>query len=69
MDLLAAAGDVAWKVGLRPTVDSGRLAELRAPGFVCSVDRIRDRIGFVAKMPLHEGIEQTARWYREKGWT
>ena len=63
----AAAGDVGWKIGWRPTLDSGRLAELRAGGYVCSVDRIRDVLGFTATMPLGEGIERTARWYGSRG--
>jgi nucleoside-diphosphate-sugar epimerase len=68
IDLLAGAGEVSWKLGWQPTVDRGRLAELRAVGFVCSVERIRERIGFEAAMPFCEGIDRTARWYREEGW-
>lgn len=62
------AGDVCWKIGVRPIVDSSRAAEMRAEGFVCAVDRIRDRIGFKASMSLREGLASTARWYRERGW-
>jgi len=64
----AAAGDVSWKIGVKPLVDSGRLAELRARGFVCSVDRARQVLGFEATMGFEEGIAETARWYRERGW-
>ena len=66
--MLAQAGEVCWKLGWQPTIDRGRLAELRAGGFVCSVDRIRDRIGFEAQMPFHDGIERTAQWYRQNHW-
>jgi nucleoside-diphosphate-sugar epimerase len=66
---LAAAGDIAWKFGVRPLVDSGRLRELHASGFVCSVDRIREVLGFSAETSLEEGIARTARWYRDHGWT
>lgn len=69
MDALAAAGDLQWKLGSKPVVDSGRLLELRAGGYVCSVDHIRDVLGFVAPTPLHDGIARTARWYRQHGWT
>jgi dihydroflavonol-4-reductase len=68
IDLLALAGEASWKLGWQPTVDRGRLAELRAIGFVCAVDRIRERIGFEAAMPFHQGIEQTTRWYQEQKW-
>jgi nucleoside-diphosphate-sugar epimerase len=61
-------GDLSWKLGVKPLVDSGRLVELRARGFVCSVQRIRDVLGFEATKGLDEGIAETRRWYRENGW-
>lgn len=64
----ASLGDLAWKFGVTPLVDSGRLRELHAAGFVCSVDRIRQVLGFEAEIPLEEGIARTSRWYREQGW-
>ncbi len=67
--LLAKVGDLSWKLGVKPLVDSGRLVELRADGFVCSVDRARDVLGFTAEMPLEAGVAATAAWYREHRWT
>jgi nucleoside-diphosphate-sugar epimerase len=64
----AALGDLAWKIGVKPLVDSGRLRELHAAGFVCSVDRIQQVLGFEAEIPIEEGIARTSRWYREQGW-
>ncbi len=64
----ARAGDLAWKAGLRPLVDSGRLVELRARGFVCAVDRAREVLGFDAAIDLQAGVDETTRWYREHGW-
>ncbi|HUR32896.1 MAG TPA: NAD-dependent epimerase/dehydratase family protein [Vicinamibacterales bacterium] len=64
----AALGDLSWKLGIKPLVDSGRLAELRAEGFVCSVDRVRDVLGFVAGTDLASGVAMTQRWYVEHGW-
>lgn len=66
--LVAALGDASWKLGRKPIVDSGRLAELQAEGFVCSVDRVRDLTGFTAGVSLAEGIDRTAAWYRENRW-
>jgi nucleoside-diphosphate-sugar epimerase len=63
-----AVGDLCWKVGLKPAVDSARASEIRAGGFVCSVDRVRDVLGFTAATPLREGLAQTARWYQNQGW-
>jgi nucleoside-diphosphate-sugar epimerase len=66
--MLAAAGDAAWRLGRRPTFDSARLTELSAEGFVCSTHRAADQIGFRAEIRLAEGVQETARWYREQGW-
>jgi nucleoside-diphosphate-sugar epimerase len=65
---LARLGDIAWKFGRAPLVDSSRLRELRSEGFVCSVDRARDLLGFTAQIALRDGIEQTGRWYADAGW-
>ena len=65
---LAAAGDIAWRLGIEPMFDSSRLTELHAEGFVCAVDRASDRIGFTAATPLGEGFASTAQWYRREGW-
>jgi nucleoside-diphosphate-sugar epimerase len=45
-----------------------RWAEMSAEGFVCRVDRLRDRLGIVARMNLREGLAETAEWYRKEGW-
>ena len=68
MRIAGAAGDVCWKLGLNPAVDSARAAEIRAGGFVCAVDRARDLLGFTAAVPLRDGVARTARWYRDQGW-
>jgi nucleoside-diphosphate-sugar epimerase len=68
MGALARLGDAAWKFGAAPLVDSSRLRELRSEGFVCSVDRARDLLGFTAQIALGDGIAQTGRWYADAGW-
>lgn len=65
---LAAAGDLAWRFGVAPLVDSARLAELQAEGFVCASDRARDVLGFTAETALPEGLARTLAWYREQHW-
>lgn len=65
---IAHVGDLLWKAGIQPPVDSGRLVELRARGFVCHVDRARERLGFEAAIPLDDGVRETMAWYREQGW-
>ena len=68
MRALALAGESAWRLGRRPAFDMARFAELRAEGFVCSVERASVVLGFTAEVSLAEGLEQTVRWYRERGW-
>lgn len=66
---LCAAGDVVKRVGgRRILLDSWRYRELSSEGFVCRVDRLRDRLGVVAAVDLRDGFVRTAAWYRSAGW-
>jgi nucleoside-diphosphate-sugar epimerase len=63
--LAAAAGDVAGAISGRPAlINSRRYAELASDGFVCRVDRLRDRLGITAEIDLEEGLKDAAAWYR-----
>lgn len=66
--VVALAGELSWRMGRQPLLDAARLDELRAEGFVCAVDRARDVLGFSAAVTLPDGIERTARWYRDRRW-
>jgi dihydroflavonol-4-reductase len=67
--LLAAAlvGDAAMICGRPLALDRARLTELRAEGWVCSVEKARDRLGFSARIDLLEGFASTAAWYARNG--
>ena len=66
---LCVAGDVVARVGgHRMLLDSSRYRELSSDGFVCRVDRLRDRLGVVAAIDLPDGFARTAAWYRSAGW-
>ena len=67
---LAAVGcDLVARVVGRPLpLTRWRYVELSAPGFVCDVDRLRDRLGIVAEFDLRAGLADTAAWYRRAGW-
>jgi dihydroflavonol-4-reductase len=66
--LAAFVGDVGGALRGRPLpINSRRYAELAAEGFVCRVDRLRDRLGVVAEISLDEGLAQAAAWYRREG--
>jgi len=65
----ALAGDVAGALRGKPVViNTRRYTELAAEGFACRVDRLRDRLGIVAEIDLHEGLARTAAWYKREGW-
>jgi nucleoside-diphosphate-sugar epimerase len=64
----ALGGELAWRFGEEPLLDRARLTELGSEGFVCSVERARELLGFTAAVPLSEGITRTARWYQQQGW-
>jgi nucleoside-diphosphate-sugar epimerase len=67
--LAALAGDVVgWWRGRPQPINGSRYLELSAAGFVCRVDRLRERLGIVAEVDLRDGLAETARWYRAEGW-
>jgi dihydroflavonol-4-reductase len=67
---LAAFGGDAIGVlfGKSALINSRRYAELASEGFVCRVDRLRDRLGIVAEIGLNEGLADAYAWYRREGW-
>jgi len=67
--LAAVAGELTRSLtGGTPAINRRRYVELTSPGFVCRVDRLRDRLGVVPAVNLDEGIRETAEWYRSAGW-
>jgi nucleoside-diphosphate-sugar epimerase len=69
VSIAAAAGDAIGRLRGKPMViNRRRYAELYAEGFVCRVDRLRERLGVVAQIGLREGLAETAEWYRANGW-
>lgn len=68
VNAIASAGQIVWTLGVTPPMDRSRLAELRAEGFVCSVERARRMLGFAAEIPVDVGFAETARWYQANGW-
>jgi nucleoside-diphosphate-sugar epimerase len=66
--LAARLGDAGGALRGRPLpMNSRRYAELATEGFVCRVDRLRDRLGVAAAIGLDEGLAEAAAWYRREG--
>jgi nucleoside-diphosphate-sugar epimerase len=63
----AVAGDVATLCGRPLPLDRARLTELKAEGWVCGVEKARDRLGYSARIGLLEGFAATAAWYARHG--
>jgi len=67
--LAAIASEVAGRAIGRPlALNRSRYRELSAEGFVCRVDRLRDRLGIVATVDIREGFADLASWYEQAGW-
>jgi len=68
LKLAARLGDAGGALRGRPLpMNSRRYDELMTDGFVCRVDRLRDRLGIVAAVGLDEGLAEAAAWYRREG--
>jgi dihydroflavonol-4-reductase len=64
MRAAASAGDaIAILTGRPATITTRRYLELYSPGFVCHVDRMRERLGLVAEVGLREGLIRARDWY------
>jgi nucleoside-diphosphate-sugar epimerase len=60
----ALCGDgIAALTGRPAVINTRRYVELYSPGFVCRVDRLRDRLGVSAEVGLREGLARSRAWY------
>jgi nucleoside-diphosphate-sugar epimerase len=66
--LLSLAGGVVRAVGGVPFLDGDKARELLAPAWTCSSAALVRDAGWVARIPLEEGLARTARAYRAAGW-
>ena len=65
----AAVAGAAARLRGRPVIfDRDKAREILAPGWLCETDRARRELGFEARVPLGEGLRETAAWYRAYGW-
>jgi nucleoside-diphosphate-sugar epimerase len=67
--LACQAAEVRARLTRKPSVlNAQKWAELKAPGWVCEVTRLRDELGVECRTSLQEGVAQTRAWYRAQGW-
>lgn len=66
---VAALAELGARVlGKPPLLHRGRIRDMRQPHWVCSAERARRDWGFVARVPLEDGLHETLTWYREQRW-
>ncbi|MBX0334272.1 NAD-dependent epimerase/dehydratase family protein [Pontibacter sp. HSC-14F20] len=51
-----------------PALNQEKLNELAAENWNCSIERIRQDLGFVPEYDLEKGLAQTLKWYKENNW-
>jgi nucleoside-diphosphate-sugar epimerase len=58
----------SWATKRPRMLSLSKLPELTAPGWVCTTAQAAADLGFVAGIPLDEGVRLTLDWYRTNGW-
>jgi len=67
--LAALVSDIATAFTGRPSVTTRKkFPELKQPGWLADVQKVRDKIGFETRYSLEEGLRETLGWYQANGW-
>ena len=67
--LAGRAAELAVKpFGALPIFDERRAEDLAVYSWTCDPSDTEHELGWRAEVPLSEGLERTARWYRDEGW-
>ncbi|MFW5967396.1 MAG: NAD-dependent epimerase/dehydratase family protein, partial [Persicimonas sp.] len=70
--LFHAAGHVSgWLgriTGQSTIFNSDKVAEMSQPSWCCGNEKACELLDWQPRWSIEEGVEQTARWYRENGW-
>lgn len=56
------------RVANRPVMLTREKANMLLQNWVCSSEETRRDLGWVPRVPWHEGITLAVQWYRENGW-
>lgn len=69
--VVAAATISEWTgrlTGQSTIFSRDKARELLAPGWLCETAMAREDLGFTARIPLAQGLAETAHWYSDNGW-
>ncbi|NTU54405.1 MAG: NAD-dependent epimerase/dehydratase family protein [Chlorobiaceae bacterium] len=61
-------GAIASLTGKPALINRDKARELVQDYWVCSPEKAKKELGFIAKTTLNEGIASTLKWYQQKGW-
>lgn len=65
----ATISEAASAAAGRSTIfNRDKARELLAPGWLCETETARRVLGFESRIPLAQGLRDTAQWYRAEGW-
>lgn len=59
---------IAGLVGKSTIFNREKADELLVPGWLCETELARRDFGFEAHIPLQQGFNETANWYKMNGW-
>ena len=65
---LAVSGALARLARRATVLDPTREQELLGPAWTCTSDGLERETGWQARVPLAQGLTETAAWYRAAGW-
>lgn len=67
--VVGAASELFGKlVGEYPALNREKAREIRHACTTCSIDKARSEFGYEPEIGLREGVEETIRWYEDRGW-
>jgi nucleoside-diphosphate-sugar epimerase len=67
--LVGILGDCVTRVSGKPqVVNSQKVREALQDGWVCNIDKIKERLGFAPNIEAEVGFESTYSWYKNAGW-
>ncbi|MBN1568541.1 MAG: NAD-dependent epimerase/dehydratase family protein [Acidobacteria bacterium] len=68
-EAVGLAGDLWANMSGRPaTLNSQKVRELLQPSWICNPSKAREALGFNPAIDLESGIDETVRWYQNRGW-
>lgn len=54
--------------GTTPALNKDKLAELTAANWNCSIEKLREAIGYQPEYDLEKGLSEALKWYKENKW-